>query len=1129
MKGKRFLAGILSVVLILGTMVIPAFAEGDVTNVEDFSEFRTAVANNAEYIKFTKNITCDDTQVSGMIISIDYNCTIDLNGFTLSTGNNSGSVYTTADVKITGGNNKRGAVTFSNPSTDVFRCYKGTMTLENIDFSGHSCCYVISCDYEASYAADEKNIVINNCSFKNITSEVDREVNVLANNGNAVFYLTDTEIDAGIGRALYASQSCSVKDFYLSGRTIINSTKGCKGEFYTIGNEVQFNGTATAMKATVTTAAGGVSYYKTLAEAIENSQMTDTVTLLEDCELERVLLKCGTIDLNDKKLTLTGQDYRTANNVKVTFKDGIIEANDVDVRTFGLLTVFGDGMTLDNVKFYVDGLTCVSGTYLFYVSDGGEFKAVNGTKFDIRNCNDETVFANNGGTILLDGADVYIDGAGKAFLHSASFNNSKVEIYNVENGFTNGSDYTKYVLTGTTVIIDNCTYGVMLYENTGFELEASADRQSSITVTNATEGIWLDAAGAYVKCDATSAIDAGTNAEAKVGGVYYKTFAEAVANAADGDTITLLKSTKGDGIAVYADTFATNGLTIDLNGKTYTVDGNLQGSTGSKSNGFYIEKGNKLTIKNGKLTSSKDATYTSENPQTLGAVYNTGILLQNHSESLTLENVTLDGTNLRDEIFSYTLGNDNGAVTIINSKIIANTDGTNAYAFDADNSGSSYDFRGVTIDAGSIVNGYMQITSGGPIILGGVTYSADGYYYKDGDKLVGVTAAQMERCIKAEASKTEVKAGEEFDVKVVLDAQDIATAGYTLSYDTSIFELVSDTEDNDGEIIFFDNAGGLADTYAEGAELATYKFKAIAQTAETTGSFNLSNTRATTYEENRTGTTFEVSKQDAEVRVKLAVFDAKVKLDGKEVSGTSAAINYDGKKHSVAIDVQPKQYKEIEKTYKFNGSVVNREPDFKEPGTYEVSYNVVAHNGYAECRGTFTLTILEANAYYVEVDTSKATKTSDYVAGKKLVLVYTDLKDVAFKYDGKDMIEVTKTIGNYQYNGDETTKTNFSHVYAYVAGKTTENTFASYKANITPFIIDEDYTIEKLDEYTCDINDKKGMDEQDPGTAIGVYGVYGGYYGNPDAQRNILKADVNGDKRVTPEDVKEVTLAAFGK
>ena len=152
---------------------------------------------------------------------------------------------------------------------------------------------------------------------------------------------------------------------------------------------------------------------------------------------------------------------------------------------------------------------------------------------------------------------------------------------------------------------------------------------------------------------------AGDNDAAKIGDKTYETVEQAFADVPDGTqtTITLLRNASGNGIKVEG----TKNITFDLGGFTYTIDGNTVGSTHTETNGFQLLKGANVTIKDGKITSTKAK-----------------ILIQNYC-NLTLQNVELDGRNLVGSV-PYTLSLNCGKIQITGStSILAKTGGV---AFD---------------------------------------------------------------------------------------------------------------------------------------------------------------------------------------------------------------------------------------------------------------------------------------------------------------------------------------------------------------------------------------------------------------------------------------------------------------
>ena len=183
---------------------------------------------------------------------------------------------------------------------------------------------------------------------------------------------------------------------------------------------------------------------------------------------------------------------------------------------------------------------------------------------------------------------------------------------------------------------------------------------------------------------------------AKIGETEYATLAEAVAAAADGDTIMLLANTTGAGVVI------NKNITIDLGGFTYSFNQGV-GSTGTESNGLQILKGNTVTIQNGTLNIAAEAAdkfYT---------------VIQNYA-NLTLTNVTVDATNAdkwsKTDGDSYAVSINSGKVAFNgNTSIIANNDGALAFAFDACQKGT-YEIPVITVNTTGTITGNIEVTGG---------------------------------------------------------------------------------------------------------------------------------------------------------------------------------------------------------------------------------------------------------------------------------------------------------------------------------------------------------------------------------------------------------------------------------
>jgi predicted ribosomally synthesized peptide with SipW-like signal peptide len=138
----------------------------------------------------------------------------------------------------------------------------------------------------------------------------------------------------------------------------------------------------------------------------------------------------------------------------------------------------------------------------------------------------------------------------------------------------------------------------------------------------------------------------------------------------------------GDGLFVQANKNAN--VTIDLNGNELTVDGPAVGSTGTQNQALHLEKGNKVTIKDGTISASKAD----------------GILMlvQNYGD-LTLENVTLEFDD------DYALSSNCGNVVLKNVTITVPAGKT---AFDVCVTNYYPAGTQITVEDGTVINGNVE-------------------------------------------------------------------------------------------------------------------------------------------------------------------------------------------------------------------------------------------------------------------------------------------------------------------------------------------------------------------------------------------------------------------------------------
>ena len=180
-------------------------------------------------------------------------------------------------------------------------------------------------------------------------------------------------------------------------------------------------------------------------------------------------------------------------------------------------------------------------------------------------------------------------------------------------------------------------------------------------------------------------IDGKIYAAAKNGKFHYASLQQAIDA---GSAAELLCDYEGKGVVLDKD------FNLNLAGYTFTVTEGV-GSANSKTNGFQILKGNKVSLRNGTIKvadSAKDKI---------------AILVQNYAD-LTVSNVTLDGTNLDRASVSYVLSVNSGNVKVnAGSKIISNDrNGDNDWAIDVyDYSSAGYELPVVQIATDVTVDG----------------------------------------------------------------------------------------------------------------------------------------------------------------------------------------------------------------------------------------------------------------------------------------------------------------------------------------------------------------------------------------------------------------------------------------
>lgn len=178
-----------------------------------------------------------------------------------------------------------------------------------------------------------------------------------------------------------------------------------------------------------------------------------------------------------------------------------------------------------------------------------------------------------------------------------------------------------------------------------------------------------DGASGYVVAPTSGAPEGASVVAAVMDGKGYASISAAIAaiNDTEQHTITLVdldgdndNIVTGEGVFLGA---GDKNIVIDFNGLTYNVN-KLVGSAGTVNQLFHLEKGNTVTLKNGKIgvdeAVSKDV----------------GMFIQNYSY-LTLDGMTVDSSSYAG--VSYTISNNNGSLTVTGDTTIKAADGKVAF------------------------------------------------------------------------------------------------------------------------------------------------------------------------------------------------------------------------------------------------------------------------------------------------------------------------------------------------------------------------------------------------------------------------------------------------------------------
>lgn len=201
--------------------------------------------------------------------------------------------------------------------------------------------------------------------------------------------------------------------------------------------------------------------------------------------------------------------------------------------------------------------------------------------------------------------------------------------------------------------------------------------------------------------------DAGSStAVAKIGDTTYESLNAAIAAVQDDETIELLKNVDhAEGMSV--NTGKT--FTVDFKGHTYTVSKPGAGSKDTETNAFQLITGQNITFKNGTICLAEDNLTASVIPDTSPVKYsNIRRVIQCYA-ALTLEDMTIDATNVFGSAFPMSFNNQ--PVNITGNTSVILKPGTTT-AFDADGNWGPYGRCTVTVNTTGTIDGDLELDSG---------------------------------------------------------------------------------------------------------------------------------------------------------------------------------------------------------------------------------------------------------------------------------------------------------------------------------------------------------------------------------------------------------------------------------
>lgn len=431
------------------------------------------------------------------------------------------------------------------------------------------------------------------------------------------------------------------------------------------------------------------------------------------------------LDLNGRKITAynaAGKNIKVYGDLTITDATGSgrIEATaDYGPQTgYGLVEVAGENahLTMAGGNIYAVRNDPVNkGQFGVTVSEGGDFTMTGGrieagwyaVSGNGNHTQTNSVIRIEGGELIsVSDYAVYLPHAGETFISGGTVNGAagavsirrgeltvsdNAKLYSANDGDTgNWGDGTGN--QGNYGILVDPAYGACTVTVNGGE------------VRTVKEALKFNASARYAS-ESSLSVKAGTFSDPTPTAFL----------AAEADVkVEMERDFDGAGIGIY---YNGNGsratLDIDLGGHEWILDNTLEGSQGTVSQNFHLEKDANVTIKNGTIRPGNDCSAT--------------MLFQNYS-NLTLENLQVYSYSAdRSKVIPYLMSNNNGNVVIRDTRLEAADRA--AFAFDV-YSFASYEGVTVTVEGDSYILGEVQFggnngRKSGKLIVNGGTFDGN--------------------------------------------------------------------------------------------------------------------------------------------------------------------------------------------------------------------------------------------------------------------------------------------------------------------------------------------------------------------------------------------------------------------